>query len=559
MSSTVRRAFVVLLLLGLAFRVLFVAQDMRALVMRGPLYDDSFYSFEIARHIAEGDGSTFDGTTPTNGYQPLYVFLLVPVYWLAGGNATAPIYVALLGSALCNMLTGWILFRLLRNYASLRAAFFGLALWCFGPAIVRQAVNGLETSLAMLLVAASVEYYLGVYRRAAVPTRRQCLTLGALLGLAIFARVDAVLLAAALGIDALVRGGARARRPLLFVGLAAAIVMTPWCVGSRILFGSILPESGRATRFLSEAYAPHDHPEFSAATFLHGPPAMFLAENFSRSLLQLGTSPVLHVFTRGLERTLQAAQVAPLANLCAVGGFLLLAFLAFGLLGYRRRRGGQGMPRDFVFLVAYSAALVCAYSFVIFGQIFYSRYYYPVFFISILLGAFAFDVLMKLIPRARVRRAASVACTVAYALTLAYMSMHRVQNGNYRFLHVVDWIAARTEPGARIGVFNSGAIGYFSDRHIVNLDGKVNPAAFAALNQGTICEYIESQGIEYVIDHEWIVRHFLVDGTTGTPPCIHLARVDGAAALGVPGWAAYRVVRDVADGGTGTPAVALRP
>ena len=559
MSSTVRRAVVALLLLGLAFRVLFVAQDMRALVMRGPLYDDSFYSFEIARHIAHGDGSTFDGSTPTNGYQPLYVFLLVPVYWLAGANATAPIYIALLGSALCNVLTGWILFRLLRKYASLRAAFFGLVLWSFGPAIVRQAVNGLETSLAMLLVAVSIEYYLGVYRQAAVPARRQSLTLGALLGLAVFARVDALLFAAALGADALIRGGAGARRPLLFVGLAASIVMTPWCVGSRILFGSMLPESGRATRFLSEAYAPHDHPEFSAATFSHGPPPMFLAENFSRSLLQLGTSPVLHVFTRGLERSLQAAQVTPVASLYAVGGFLLLGFLVFGWFWSRRRRGGLGVPRDFVFLLAYSGALVCAYSFVIFGQIFYSRYYYPVFFVSILLGAVAFDVLMNLIRAPRLRRTVTFACTAAYALTLAYMSLHRVQNGNYRFLHVVDWIAARTEPGARIGVFNSGAIGYFSDRQIVNLDGKVNPEAFVALKQGTICEYIESQGIEYVIDHEWIVQHFLAGGAAATPPRIHLARLDGADALGVPGWAAYRVVQDVAAGATEASAVAIRP
>jgi len=525
--------------------------------MRGPLYDDSFYSFEIARNIAHGLGSTFDGVTPTNGYQPLYVFLLVPVYALAGGSPTLPIYLALFGSAVCNVLTGLILFRLLRAYASPRAAFFGLVLWAFGPAIVRQAVNGLETSLAMLLVAASVEYYLRVFRRAPAPSRRQALTLGVLLGLAVFARVDALLLVAALGLDAVVRRRPGEMRTLAWAAGAAVLVLLPWCIGSQAIFGTPLPDSGRATRFLSEAYAPHDHPQFTNASFAGGPPLSYLMENLSRSCLQLGTSPVLHVFTRGLERTAQEAALGPGATLYAVGSLLALAGLAVWWFVRRSTRYARNVSKDFGFLFLYSALLVAAYSFVIFGQIFYSRYYYPIFFFSIVLGAMAFDVLVGLLHSRRAQRAVAVGCTVAYALVLAFMSLHRVQNGNYRFLHVVDWIAARTEPGARIGVFNSGAIGYFSDRHIVNLDGKVNPQALEALRTGAICDYIESQGLDYVIDHDWILHHFLLDGAVA-PQCMHFARIDGDAALGVPGWAAYRVVHDVTTLAPGATAVASR-
>lgn len=426
MPKMSRWALAGLLVAALAFRSLFIAHDMREMVMRGPLYDDSFYSFEIARNIARGAGSTFDGVTPTNGYQPLYVFLLVPVYALAGQNATLPIYLALFGSALCNVLTGWILFRLVRAYASQRAAFFGLVLWAFGPAIVRQAVNGLETSLAMLLIAASIEYYLRVFRRAPAPSRRQALTLGALLGLSVFARVDALLLVAALGVDALVRRRPGEMRALGWAAAAAALVMLPWCVGSQALFGSPLPESGRATRFLSEAYAPHDHPQFNSESFAGGPPLAYLVENLSRSCLQLGTSPVFHVFTRGLERTLQAAEMDSGATLYAVGSLLVLAALAVWMLVRRSARHAGHVSRDFGFLFLYSALLLAAYSFVIFGQIFYSRYYYPIFFFSILLGALAFDVLVGLIQPRRVRRAVALACTIAYAGILAFMSLHRV-------------------------------------------------------------------------------------------------------------------------------------
>jgi hypothetical protein len=224
----------------------------------------------------------------------------------------------------------------------------------------------------------------------------------------------------------------------------------------------------------------------------------------------------------------------------------MLAALVFARRSARR---GRTLPADFGFLLLYSVLMVCAYSFVVFGQIFYSRYYYPVFFFSIVLGAVGFDALIGLLRTPRTRRVVAIGATAAYAVVLGYMSLNRVQNGNYRFLHVVDWIAARTAPDARIGVFNSGAIGYFSDRQIVNLDGKVNAAAREALRTDRLCWYIESQQLDYVIDHEWIVQHLLLSHTRD-PGCIGFERVEDDGGLGVPGWAAYRVVHDVAAHGS---------
>ena len=46
-------------------------------------YDDAFYYFQIARNLAEGKFSTFDGgITRTNGYHPLWLFLITPFYWI---------------------------------------------------------------------------------------------------------------------------------------------------------------------------------------------------------------------------------------------------------------------------------------------------------------------------------------------------------------------------------------------------------------------------------------------------------------------------------------------
>ena len=52
-------------------------------LIRGLSADDAFYYFQIARNLAEGKFSTFDGgITRTNGYHPLWLFLITPFYWV---------------------------------------------------------------------------------------------------------------------------------------------------------------------------------------------------------------------------------------------------------------------------------------------------------------------------------------------------------------------------------------------------------------------------------------------------------------------------------------------
>ncbi len=51
-------------------------------LLRDVNVDDSFYYFQIASHMAGGEFSTFDGgITRTNGYHPLWLFLITPFYW----------------------------------------------------------------------------------------------------------------------------------------------------------------------------------------------------------------------------------------------------------------------------------------------------------------------------------------------------------------------------------------------------------------------------------------------------------------------------------------------
>ena len=52
-------------------------------LIRDVIYDDAFYYFQIARNLAEGKFSTFDGESraPTDT-TPLWLFLVTPFYWV---------------------------------------------------------------------------------------------------------------------------------------------------------------------------------------------------------------------------------------------------------------------------------------------------------------------------------------------------------------------------------------------------------------------------------------------------------------------------------------------
>ena len=47
------------------------------------LTDDAFYYFQVARNVSEGYGFTFDRINPSNGFQPLWMFVCIPVFALA--------------------------------------------------------------------------------------------------------------------------------------------------------------------------------------------------------------------------------------------------------------------------------------------------------------------------------------------------------------------------------------------------------------------------------------------------------------------------------------------
>jgi 4-amino-4-deoxy-L-arabinose transferase-like glycosyltransferase len=541
-------ALLVVLAAAAAVHFAVAVLDFPTLARNGFLYDDSFYDFQIARHIANGYGPSFDGTHLTNGFQPLYVALLVPLYWVAGSSDTVPVHAALVLSALCTVASAYLLYRILARRVSDTAAIVAAAMWSFSPIVMRQAANGLETSLAVLMFAATVFYYLEAIRPFPRVGRRRLIAMGLLAGGSILARADLGFLVLAMCLDFLfvrrrLRAGHAWRGELALAGVTCLVVCLPWMAYGAFAVGSPFPESGRATRFLAIAYAPFF--KMGPHSMMEdGPTKTFVAEHFARSVETFKVIPALHPFFRGTSKLGQRLHAPGTTEFVAdaVGVLMLGAFAAWWI---RRRRSAHGeTSREFEFLLGFNAMMVAAYSAFVFGVFFFLRYYYPVYFVGMIFAGLALDDAIAYFQRrsASVRRLA-LAGTGVYAVSLLFMGYSSAFRSTpvYRFYDAAKWIKTHTDSSDTIGVFQSGAIGYLSGRRVINLDGKVNREALAALRSGKLSSYVQTAGIDLVMDNAGVIDLFLGPWSDAERKRVESERVFAGGEYGVPGWIGYRI------------------
>ena len=84
---------------------------------------------------------------------------------------------------------------------------------------------------------------------------------------------------------------------------------------------------------------------------------------------------------------------------------------------------------------------------------------------------------------------------------------------------VASWMNANLEEDSIVGSFNSGQLGFFSERSVVNLDGLINHVTYFEdviqdESPEALLTYMDRVGIDYLVDyrfgrwHELIERHF---------------------------------------------------
>ncbi len=157
-DQVVRLEWVFKLLVSLVaiFSLSLVLRPRRGVVDR-PVSEDAYYALTVSRNIAEGKGATIDGSTPTNGFQPLFVFVCVPLYALAGHDKILAVRLVLGLSWMLYMGTAMVMGQTVRDFVGSSderqarfAQWIAASLYLSAPLLFLQHFNGLETQESRL-------------------------------------------------------------------------------------------------------------------------------------------------------------------------------------------------------------------------------------------------------------------------------------------------------------------------------------------------------------------------------------------------------------------------
>ena len=476
----------VLVLAGLALRLALAARSL-TVVDRLFIPDDSYYTLAIARSLAAGLGPSVDGVHLTSGFQPLLAFLLVPVFALSD-DPDVGLRAALVLLSFVDAGSAVLLGRIACRLGGQLAAVLAVAMWALSPVAISNALNGLETSLAVFCQLAAVELWA---RARARGSTRSFVGAGALCGLAVLARVDSVLLVAALGLFQLFR---RSWRATLVASSAAAVVVAPWWVYCTLRFGSPIPESGAAVLQVVEFHL------LSVPQKLGWAAGALLGTPFA----ELGW----------LQDRLFGDHVLAVVAWLVVAG-ALGAGIAYGLT-----RRSQGEP--LAVLGLHGLGVLCLYSFVVSALWFFRRYLAPAQAVLTLILAIAAGAVWGRNAGRRVVAASGAGLvalgvvlgartSVGYLFARPATSPDVGYHGAKGYRQAAREVLAVAPDRAVIGSLQSGALSYYAPEgiRIVNLDGVVDAEAAEAVEDMRLAAFARRRGVTHLADWRLNVSHFL--------------------------------------------------
>jgi len=464
------------ILLAAAFVRLFFAWQPIDRIDRLFVPDDTYYTLAIARSIAHGIGPSADGTTLTNGFQPLLGFLLVPVFWITSDPDMA-LRAAVVLTAVVDALSVFLIFRIANRAWGRAAGVAGAALWTVSPYAIANALGGLETSLAVFCVLLLVDT---MSRSRESPTSGTALWLGALGAIAWLARIDT---AAATLLLFIACGPARLR----YVGRAALafmLVVGPWCAYELIRFGTIIPESGSAVR---------------AQVAFHQALYLTTSRQAAWAAGYLTTAPFIEL--RGWRDWLFDNDWAGLLTF-ACGWLGAAALLARNIV-----RRARVETTDVIF----ASGLVVAAFYVVYVPAlwFFRRYLAP----AELALTFAWAAAVAVLWHRNTYTRLLASCIVVLAIgtaSLTYSKWMRIDpdivdvalEGSKGYREPALLLLRQVPADARIGALQSGALAYYAPPSIdvVNLDGVVDRAAHRAVVAEVLRDYARSRDVQWFGD-----------------------------------------------------------
>ena len=422
--------------------------------------DDSWIHQTLARNLVlYGEMAVNPGQPVAVSTAPLWTALLVPGYLLGvpplpgespTGQAGLPpfLWTHLVGGGSL-VLLAWSTFRMGRALLQQdsRVPWLAGLLMLVEWHLVWAALSGMETVLFATLS-------LAVLTEALAKRLTRPWLLGFLVGLMTLMRPEAILLGPLLGAWALFTVPSARWTPLLAFGAALALTILPVVGLNLVLSGSPLP----ATFFAKNA------------AYGVGPDVRRYIQYLVGAVIELGRGPLL----------------------------LLYPGLIYGLA-----RRFSGMAGAWHLPLAWCALLVGAYMVWLPALYHHGRYLFPLIPIVSLYGLEGGRLLLNRLPFVLLPRVAPVLLGLVVALSWARGAQVYAENVRYineQQVAFALWARDNTPTEAVLATHDIGAMGYFSQRTLVDIAGLASPELVSSPKDiSRILGVLEEKGVDYII------------------------------------------------------------
>jgi len=492
-------------------------------MMRIP--DDAFYYMVPVNNFIQNGIVSFDGHTPTNGFHPLYFFVLIPLRFIAESDPFHFLKTALIWQSAITVLFCGLWFTIMSRRVSVLAGIFILPFMFFDD-VDQLFINGLETHLAFLLLAICLMLFL--LQKNPFSTRRNALALGAACGLAVLSRLDLIFFAFGFFLMSWFYFSREdgSKRNIVYSAALAFFCIAPYLLWNWICMGHFVPISGAVKAGFGWSNIHKDmpaHPFFISVAFvaisrLAVALVSWLSEEkafVARLAKYLHLAVVEFVGLLFIWLALPPDKLAILP-LCAFG----LALTVLLILIKQENRDPNSIRN-----LGYFAIILCLYTLMqMTHELFFVSKYFA--FWHLALFTFVFFVLTAEAIATTISEIASkfqiqpkkyfvalllilIVASSAFIAVLEFSSFRsqirgleqgKVRTWQSSAFEAALWAKDHLPKKSLCAMHDAGVFAFFSGLPVINLDGVImNYDFLQTLQTGKLGEYLEKRGLQYVL------------------------------------------------------------
>ena len=425
--------------------------------------DDAYYYMNVAKNIADGFGPTFDRINMTDGFHPLWMVTILPIYYLFGGDVELALRVVLILQGCLGLAVLWIAFAYSRHsrhatYSSV--LLLGVIFVLASPALIW--FNGLESALVIFLLC--LLFFLDSRRAFLAPNfgNARKVLFGVAVAAIALARLDTAFLLIGLASWMLIYGDDT--RPVLlrpfrlmhdyrFAIIAFLILVAPYLAWKMYVFGHPMPISGALKT------------TFPVPVFRW----KVLIANAPYILAMLLAGITLYYVRLGAGKKGTGSRLVEKAQLNLLSGYWLGCLLH----------------------------TVWTISFMGWGTFqWHFAFHVPVY-------AFILVRLVEIEDSWWHKMGARCFAGLTVSAIIVFATVIWVAKGDHHSdrLEAAKWAKDILGQEAVLGLRDAGVFGYFSETHTVNLDGVINGYEFQqAILDGNLHRYLEKNAFGYLAD-----------------------------------------------------------